>query len=198
MRMAASRRKMSKEKSVYSPVGYVRRLPQNELTFYCECRHALKVLFRIPVGLFDIRLLSRKASYRMLVGPFRIWSRCSVWHACVEMSPYEASLMIWKSFVADCCFAGMHPVRWNGGVYWAWFFLCPVIQPQYELIEGYVVRMLHGQFFVLDISSVCSNVSSLSDKRMHYTSVLASHNANDGMNDEAGWSLQSIASLFPL
>lgn len=117
---------------------------------------------------------------------------------CWNVSLWGITLMIWKSFVADCCFAGMHPVRWNGGVYWAWFFLCPVIQPQYELIEGYVVRMLHGQFFVLDISSVCSNVSSLSDKRMHYTSVLASHNANDGMNDEAGWSLQSIASLFPL
>ena len=38
------------------------------------------------------------------------------------------------------------------------FFHCPVVRPLYKLLEGYMVRILNGKFFVLEASSVCSNV----------------------------------------
>lgn len=48
------------------------------------------------------------------------------------------------------------------------FFHCSVICPLCELIEGYMVCMMHGKFFFLDASSVCSNANLLLDRRRHY------------------------------
>ena len=38
------------------------------------------------------------------------------------------------------------------------FFHCPVVRPLCKLLEGYMVCILNGKFFVLEASSVCSNV----------------------------------------
>ena len=38
------------------------------------------------------------------------------------------------------------------------FFHCPVVRLLCKLLEGYMVRTLNGRFFVLEASSVCSNV----------------------------------------
>lgn len=43
-----------------------------------------------------------------------------------------------------------------------------VVRPLYELIEDYMVRMMHEQSFILEASAICSNVSSLSNRRKHY------------------------------
>lgn len=53
-------------------------------------------------------------------------------------------------------------------------FTCSVVRPLCELIEGYMVRILRGQFFVLEDSSVCSNVNPWLDKKEKCVSVLAS------------------------
>lgn len=45
---------------------------------------------------------------------------------------------------------------------------CPVVYPLCELIEGYTVSILREQFFVLEASNICSNMSSLSDRRKRY------------------------------
>lgn len=48
------------------------------------------------------------------------------------------------------------------------FFHCLVICPLCKLIESYMARMLQGQFFGLEVSSVCSNMNSLIDRRKHF------------------------------
>ena len=48
------------------------------------------------------------------------------------------------------------------------FFHCPVVQPLYKLLEGYMVRILNGKFFVLEASSVCSNVVPKLNRQEHY------------------------------
>lgn len=48
------------------------------------------------------------------------------------------------------------------------FFHCDVVQPLCRLIEGYMVRVLDGKFFVLEASSVCSNVVPSISRDQHY------------------------------
>ncbi len=48
------------------------------------------------------------------------------------------------------------------------FFHCPVVQPLCKLLEGYMVRILNGKFFVLEASSVCSNVVPKLNRQEHY------------------------------
>ena len=38
------------------------------------------------------------------------------------------------------------------------FFYCPVVRPLSKLLEGEMARIFGGQFFVLEASSVSSNV----------------------------------------
>lgn len=63
------------------------------------------------------------------------------------------------------------------------FCHCPVICPLCELIEGYMICLPRGQFFVLEAGSVWSNVSSLSDKK-HCISVLASRDVYVGIDND--------------
>lgn len=44
------------------------------------------------------------------------------------------------------------------------YFHCPLC----KLIEGDIGYMLPKQFFILDVSFVCSNMNSLSDRRKHF------------------------------
>ena len=48
------------------------------------------------------------------------------------------------------------------------FFHCPVVRPLCKLLEGYMVRILNGKFFVLEASSVCSNVVPKLNRQEHY------------------------------
>ena len=48
------------------------------------------------------------------------------------------------------------------------FFHCPVVRPLCKLLEGYMVRILNGKFFVLEASSVCSNVVLKLNRQEHY------------------------------
>ena len=48
------------------------------------------------------------------------------------------------------------------------FFHYPVVRPLCKLLEGYMVRILNGKFFVLEASSVCSNVVPKLNRQEHY------------------------------
>lgn len=48
------------------------------------------------------------------------------------------------------------------------FFHCLVVRPLCELIEGFIVCMLYGQFFALDTSTICSNMSFLANRSKHF------------------------------
>ena len=48
------------------------------------------------------------------------------------------------------------------------FFHCLVMQPLCKLLEGYMVRILNGKFFILEASSVCSNVVPKLNRQEHY------------------------------
>ena len=173
--------------------GEAHRLPRNECSFYRECRQALKVFSRVRIGLTDTRPLSRKALYRIIVrGGVRdglieelgvtneegrlLWPwaprmRC--------LNNDEASLTwlvirnaLWVSkrlFTADLA-NSRGCVRCGGGIESMAhaFFHCPAVQPLCKLLEGFMVRMLRGGFFVLEASSVCSNVVPSLDRKIHY------------------------------
>lgn len=47
---------------------------------------------------------------------------------------------------------------WFGGINWTRVFHCCVMRPLCELIEGFMIRVLDGKFYVLEASSVCTNV----------------------------------------
>lgn len=55
------------------------------------------------------------------------------------------------------------------------FFHCSDIRPLCELIDSYIFCMLHWQFFALDASSLCSNVSSLMDRLKHSVLLFLPH-----------------------
>ena len=48
------------------------------------------------------------------------------------------------------------------------FFQCPVVRPLCKLLEGYMVRILNGKFFVLEDSSVFSNMVLRLNRQKHY------------------------------
>ena len=48
------------------------------------------------------------------------------------------------------------------------FFHCPVVQALCKLLEGFMLRILNGKFFVLEASSVCSNVIPKLNRPAHY------------------------------
>ena len=47
-------------------------------------------------------------------------------------------------------------------------FHWPVVRLLCKLLEGYMVRILNGKFFVLEASSVCSNVIPRLNRQEHY------------------------------
>ena len=48
------------------------------------------------------------------------------------------------------------------------FFHCPVVRPLCNFLEGYMICILNGKFFVLKASSVCSNVVPKLNRQEHY------------------------------
>ena len=55
------------------------------------------------------------------------------------------------------------------------FFHCPVVQLLCKLLEGFMVYILNGKFFVLEASSVCSNVVPKLNRQEHCVSLLTRH-----------------------
>lgn len=68
-------------------------------------------------------------------------------------------------------FALGHALWWFGGISWTRFFHCCVLRSLFELIEGYMIRVLDGKFYVLEARSVCTNVV-LSLKKDQYCVLL--------------------------
>ena len=60
-------------RSVYSKDGETHWLLKNECSFYPECRHALKVISRLHMGLSDTRPLSSRAIYQMKAEGRLLW-----------------------------------------------------------------------------------------------------------------------------
>lgn len=91
-------------------------------------------------------------------------------------------------------FAKMRPAWRSGGVQWARILLLSGRTPAVcELIEGYTIRMLHGQFIALDASTICSNVSSCC--RTGESTVFASRYENGDMDDQDE-KVHGVLSLF--
>ena len=175
------------------PLTETHRLPRHKCPFYRECRHAWKVLSRLQTGLSDSQPLSSRALCRCfvsggasdgLIGELgvtevdgRLLWPWATGKTC--LNNYEASLTwlitrnaLWvgkKSFSAqqaispECGRCGDLEESIDHA-----FFHCPVVRPLCKLLEGYMVRMLNGKFFVLEASSVCSNVVPRLNRQKHY------------------------------
>ena len=64
------------------------------------------------------------------------------------------------------------------------FFHCPIVRPLYKVLEGCMVRILSGKFFVLETSSVCSNVVPKLNRQEHCVSLLTRYYACRDLDDE--------------
>ena len=180
-------------RSVHSTDGETHRLHRCECPLYRECWHALKVLTRLQTGLSDSQPLSSRALYRCLVrgtasngltgelGVMEVEGRLLwPWAPGMRCLNNEEASLIWlvirntlwvskKWFSAqqaispECSQCGDLEESINHT-----FFHCPVMQPLCKLLEGYMVRILNGRFFVLEASSVCSNVVLRLNRQEHY------------------------------
>ena len=160
-------------RSVHSADGEAHRLPRRECPFYRECRHALKVLSRPLSSRALYRCLVRGAASNGLIGELGVTEAEGrlLWPWAPRMrclNNDEASLtwlVIRKAlWVGKKLFAAQQAISPECGrcgdleTIGHAFFHCPVVRPLCKLLEGYMVRILNGKFFVLEASSVCSNV----------------------------------------
>ena len=176
-------------RSVHFADGEAHRLPRRECPFYRECRHALRVLSRLQTGFSDSRPLSSRALYRCLVrgaasdgligelGVTEAEGRL-LWSWAPRMrclNNDEASLtwlVIWSAlWVGKKLFSPQQAISPECDrcgdleeTIGHTFFHCPVVRPLCKLLEGYMVRILNGKFFVLEASSVCSKLN----RQEHY------------------------------
>ena len=180
-------------RSVHSADGETHFLPRHECLFCCEHRNALKVLSRLQTGLSDSRLLSSRALYHCLVGGgasndligelgMTVVEGCLLWPWAPRMrclNNDEASLtwlVIWNALwvgkklfsvqlviLPECSRCGALEESIDHT-----FFHCPVVWPLCKLLEGYMVHILNRKFFVLEASSMCSNIVPKLNKQEHY------------------------------
>ena len=180
-------------RSVHAQNGEAHRMPRCECSFYRECRHALRVFSRMQTGLSDTRPLSSKALYRLLVRggvrddlieklgvtkaegrllwPWAPGMRClNNDEASLTWRVIRGALWVGKRLFRAKQATSPGCVRCSAGeesLLHA-FFDCPVVKPLCKLLEGFMVRMLHGKPFVLKAESVISNVVTALDRRKHY------------------------------
>ena len=180
-------------RSVHFADGETHRLPRCECPFYRECRHALKVLSRLQTGLSDSRPLSSRALYRCLVrgaASDGLIGELGVTEAEGRLLwPWAPRLRCLNNDEASLTWLVIRNALWVGKRLFAAqqaispecgrcgdleetishaFFHCPVVRPLCKLLEGYMVRILNGKFFVLEASSVCSNVVPRLNRQEHY------------------------------
>ena len=79
-------------------------------------------------------------------------------------------------------------------------FHCPVVRPLCKLLEGYMVRILKGKFFVLEASSVCSNVVLRLNRQEHYVFlcllVVIWTTRKKELYEDESFSCQTLVSFF--
>ena len=180
-------------RSVHSADGEAHRLPRRECPFYRECQHALKVLSRLQTGLSDSRPLSSRALYHCLVrgaasdGLIGELSVTEVeghllwpWAPRMRCLNNDEASLTWlvirnALWVGKKLFSAQQAISPECGrcgyleeTIGHAFFHCPVVRPLCKLLEGYMVRILNGKFFVLEASSVCSNVVPKLNRQEHY------------------------------
>ena len=168
-------------------------LIRRKCPFYHECRHALKVLSRLLTGLSDSWPLSSRALYHCLVReatsdgliselsgmdvegrllwPWAPGMRCFnndeasdtwlvIWNAlCIGKKLFSAQ----QAILSECSGCGDLEESIDHA-----FFHCLIVQPVCKLLKGYMVRILNGKFFILEASSVCSNVVLRLNRQEHY------------------------------
>ena len=180
-------------RSVHFADGEAHRLPRCECPFYRECRHALKVLSRLQTGLSDSRPLSSRALYRCIVrgaASNGLIGELGVTEAEGRLLwPWAPRMRCLNNDEASLTWLVIRNALWVGKKLFAaqqvispecgrcgdleetishTFFHCPVVRPLCKLLEGYMVRILNGKFFVLEASSVCSNVVPRLNRQEHY------------------------------
>ena len=196
-------------RSVHSADGEAYHLPRCECPFYRECQQALKVLSRLQTGLSDSRPLSSRALYCCLVrgaasdgligelGVMEMEGRL-LWPWAPRMrclNNDEASLTwlvirnaLWVSKKLFSAQQAISPECGRCGdleeAIGHAFFHCPVVRPLCKLPEGYMVRILNGKFFVLESSSVCSNVVPKLNRQEHCVSLLTRRYACRDLDNE--------------
>ena len=164
-----------------------------EGSFYGECRRALGALLRATAGLSDVQALSRKALYQVLVrgrvhddliddlGLSKREAR-SIWPwtpglKCLNNTEASLTWLVIRGALwigKRLCGAGLvkspNCVRCGEEVETIGhaFFHCKIVVPLCKFVEDLMVRMLRGKFFVLEASSVCSNVAPPLSKTEHY------------------------------
>ena len=180
-------------RSVHFADGEAHRLPRRECPFYRECRHALRVLSRLQTGLSDSRPLSSRALYQCLVrgaASDGLIGELGVTEAEGRLLwPWAPRMRCLNNDEASLTWLVIRNALWVGKKLFAAqqvispecgrcgdleetighaFFHCPVVRPLCKLLEGYMVRILNGKFFVLEASSVCSNVVPKLNRLEHY------------------------------
>ena len=180
-------------RSVHFADGEAHRLPRRECPFYRECRHALRVLSRLQTGLSDSRPLSSRALYQCLVrgaASDGLIGELGVTEAEGRLLwPWAPRMRCLNNDEASLTWLVIRNALWVGKKLFAaqqvispecgrcgdleetishTFFHCPVVRPLCKLLEGYMVRILNGKFFVLEASSVCSNVVPKLNRPEHY------------------------------
>ena len=190
--------------------------------FYRECRHALKVLSRLQTGLSDSRPLLSRALYRCLVSR----AACDILIGELGVTEAEGRLL-WpwaprmrclNNDEASLTWLVIRNALWIGKKLFAAqqaispecgrcgdleetighaFFHCPVVRPLCKLLEGYMVRILNGKFFVLEASSVCSNVVPKLNRQGHYVflCLLWTTRKKELFEDES-FSSQTLVAFF--
>ena len=175
-------------RSVHSADGEAHRLPRLECPFYRECLHALKVLSRLQTGLSDSRPLLSRALYRCLVSGAvsdGLIGELGVTEAeCCLLWPWAPRMRCLNNDEASLTWLVIRNALWVGKKLFSAqqaispkcgrcgdFFHCPVVRPLCKLLEGYMVRILNGKFFVLEASSVYSNVVPKLNRQEHYVFI---------------------------
>ena len=174
-------------RSVHSADREAHRLPR------CKCQHALKVLSRLQTGLSDSQPFLSRALYHCLVrGAAKdglsgelgvteaedrlLWP----WAPIMRCLNNDEASLIWlvirnALWVGKKLFSAQQVISPKCGrcgdleetIDHA-FFHCPVVQPLCKVLDGYMVCILNGKFFVLEASSVCSNVVPKLNRQEHY------------------------------
>ena len=181
-------------KSVHSADGReAHRLPRGECSFYGECRQALRVFSRVQSSLTDSRPLTRKALYRVLVrGAVRddLLEELGVTKQEGRLLwPWAPGMRSLNNDEASLTWLVIRKALWVSKRLWTAglvssqgcfrcgdmeetiahvFFHCPEVKPLCNYLERLMVRMLRGKFFVLEASSVCSNVVPVLTRQKHY------------------------------
>ncbi|CAE1168983.1 unnamed protein product [Acanthosepion pharaonis] len=173
-------------RSVHSCEEEAGRTPRAECSFYRECRRALKLLLRASDGLSNAqalyRLLVRGGVQDDLIGELGLTKQeaRSIWPWAPVLNNNSITMRhhspdSWALWVGKrLCSAGLEKYpncrRCTGEVETIGdaFFQCRTVMPLCKFVEGLMFRMLQGNFFVLEASSVCSNVVPQLTKAEHY------------------------------